>query len=113
MRLTVLTNTTLLYSITHFIYANSVVKRPGTSVPRRYKKKQKHHGTTFFFKYRWYRGPGSWRVWPYDFRDAGNVDEISESSYKILQFNTKFHVIFQRLDELIKNMSLHLNQIMD
>ncbi len=48
MRLTVLTNTTLLYSITHFIYANSVVKRPGTSVPRRYKKKWKRHGTTFF-----------------------------------------------------------------
>ncbi len=38
-----------------------------------------------FFKYRWYRvpgQPGSWRVWPYDFRDAENADGISESSYK-------------------------------
>ncbi len=35
-----------------------------------------------FFKYRWYREPGSWRVRPYDFRDAENADGISESSYK-------------------------------
>ncbi len=76
-------------------------------------KKMKTPWYHVFFKYRWYRGPGSWRVWPYDFRDAGNLDEISESSYKILQFNTNGHVIFQSLDELIKNMSLHLNQIMD
>ncbi len=48
MRLTVLTNTTLLYSITHFIYANSVVKRPGTSVPRRYKKNENAMVPRFF-----------------------------------------------------------------
>ncbi len=33
----------------------------------------------------WYRGPGqpgSWRVGPYDFRDAENADGISEPSLK-------------------------------
>ncbi len=63
---------------------NSVVKRPGTSVPSWYKKKL-NVTVPGVFKYMWYRvpgQPGSWRVQPYDFCDAENTDGISKSSHK-------------------------------
>ncbi len=64
---------------------SSVVKRPGTSVPSRYKKNE-NVTIPGLLKYRWYRGPGqpgSWYVGPNDFRDADNVDGISEPSLKM------------------------------
>ncbi len=46
------------------------------------KKKNENATVHDFFKYRWYREPGSWPVQPYDFRNAENVDAISESRFK-------------------------------
>ncbi len=62
----------------------SIVKRPGTSVPSRYKKKIKSHGTMFFQVpvVRVPGQPGSWCVRLYDFCDAENTGGISESSHK-------------------------------
>ncbi len=70
----------------YILFYCSVVKRPGTSVPSRYKKMKTSRYQIFLkWGYRWYRGPGqpgSWRVGPYDFRDEENADEISEPSLK-------------------------------
>ncbi len=57
----------------------SVVKRPGTSVPSLYKKNE-NITVPGFVKYRGPGQPGSWRVGPYDFRDAENPDWIAVTS---------------------------------
>ncbi len=68
--------------VQNLLIHSSVVKRPSTSVPSRYKKNVNITVPGFFKCYRVPGQPGSWRVQPYDFHNAENADGISESSYK-------------------------------